>query len=92
MIQPVRGLEVAQPPLILNVREAHVFDLAEALPHDVNVVNVQEDELRTLIVILILIPAAPTDNIVDKIIQIMLVNVHLVLLATALTNGLASYM
>ena len=33
-------------------------DLAETLPHDVYVVDVEEDELRVLVVVLALIPAA----------------------------------
>ena len=33
-------------------------DLAETLPHDVYVVDVEEDELRVLVVVLALVPAA----------------------------------
>ena len=35
-----------------------VTDLAETLPHDVYVVDVEEDELRVLVVVLALVPAA----------------------------------
>ena len=63
VVQPVGRLEVGQPPLVLDVGEAHVLDLAEALAHHVDVVNVQEDKLGTLVVILVLIPTSPTLNI-----------------------------
>ena len=78
------------PDLVLDVWEAHVLDLAEALPHHVDVVNVQEDKLGTLVVILVLIPTSPTHNIRGEIIQNMQKLCHLAILATALTFGLAS--
>ena len=59
VVQPVGRLEVGQPPLVLNVGEAHVLDLAETLPHHVDVVDVEEDQLCTVIVILILIASSP---------------------------------
>ena len=33
-------------------------DLAETLPHDVDVVDVEEDQLRVLVVVLALVPTA----------------------------------
>ena len=70
VVQPASRLQVGQPPLVLDVGEAHVLDLAQALPHHVDVVDVQEDKLGTLIVIFILISSSPTDNIEIEIIQI----------------------
>ena len=95
MVQPASRLQVGQPPLVLDVGEAHVLDLAQALPHHVDVVDVQEDKLGTLIVIFILISSSPTDHIEIEIIQIyvflcLYVSNHLAILATALTFGLAS--
>ena len=48
VVQPVGRLQVTQPPLILDVGEAHVLDLAKTLPHHVNVVDVEEDQLCTV--------------------------------------------
>ena len=70
VVQPAGRLQVGQPPLVLDVGEAHVLDLAQALPHHVDVVDVQEDKLGTLIVIFILISSSPTDHIEIEIIQI----------------------
>ena len=59
VVQPVGRLEVAQPPLVLDVWEAHVLDLAKAFTHHVDVVDVEEDQLRTVVMILILIASSP---------------------------------
>ena len=50
-------LQVAEPSLIVNYREAHVLDLPQTLPHDMDVVDVQEDHLCVLVTVLMLIPS-----------------------------------
>ena len=78
MVQPVGRLQVGQPPLVLDVGEAHVLDLAQALPHHVDVVDVKEDKLGTLIVIFVLISSSPTNHIKVEIIQNICVTMSLI--------------
>ena len=78
MVQPVGRLQVGQPPLVLDVGEAHVLDLAQALPHHVDVVDVQEDKLGTLIVIFVLISSSPTDQIKVEIVRNICVSMSLI--------------
>ena len=46
MQQPVGGLQIRQEPIgVLNPGRAHLLHLPQALPHHMDIVNVQEDQL-----------------------------------------------
>lgn len=51
------GLQVGQPNGVLDVGIDHVLQLAQRLPHHVDVVDVQEKQLSVLIRILTLVSA-----------------------------------
>ena len=51
VLQPVGGLQAGQPMGLLDVGVDDIFELLQGLPHHVDVVDVQEDELCVLVLI-----------------------------------------
>lgn len=51
MFEPVCGLQAGQPVGLLHVGVDDVLELLQGFPHDMDVLDVQEDELSVLILI-----------------------------------------
>lgn len=49
VLEPVSGLQVGEPMGVLDIGVDHILQLAQRLPHHVDVVNVQEHQLSVLI-------------------------------------------
>ena len=58
VLQPVGGLQAGEPVGLLHVGIDDVLELLEGLAHHMDVVDVQEDQLRVLIGVVPLV--APT--------------------------------
>lgn len=57
VLEPVSGLQVGEPMGVLDVGVHHILQLAQRLPHHVDVVNVQEHQLSILICVFAFVAA-----------------------------------
>lgn len=57
VFQPVCGLQAGQPVGLLHVGVDDVFKLLQGLPHDVDVLDVQEDQLCVLVFVPFIAPS-----------------------------------
>lgn len=58
MLQPVSGLQAGQPVRLLHVGVDDVLELLQRLPHDMDVLDVQEDELCVLVLVTFIAPSS----------------------------------